>query len=99
DADDLTRLYQGFSRGYDDVVRSGQPRMALEMTLIRLARRPPLLPLDELLARLGELEKRLGGGTPSPPRGGARGGPTPPQGGAPAPARGTSSRPVMTHGA
>jgi DNA polymerase-3 subunit gamma/tau len=68
DADDLTRIYQGFSRGFDDVVRSGQPRMALEMTLVRLARRPPLLPLDELLARLGDLEKRLGGGPPSPPR-------------------------------
>jgi DNA polymerase-3 subunit gamma/tau len=68
DADDLTRIYQGFSRGFDDVVRSGQPRMALEMTLVRLARRPPLLPLDELLARLGDLEKRLGGGPPPPPR-------------------------------
>jgi DNA polymerase-3 subunit gamma/tau len=68
DADDLTRIYQGFSRGFDDVVRSGQPRMALEMTLVRLARRPPLLPLDELLARLGDLEKRLGGGPTSPPR-------------------------------
>jgi DNA polymerase III subunit gamma/tau len=74
EADDLMRLYQGFSRGYDDVVRSGQPRMALEMTLIRLSRRPPLIPLDELLARLGELEKRLGGGPTSPPRGG---GPSP----------------------
>lgn len=68
DADDLTRIYQGFSRGFDDVVRSGQPRMALEMTLVRLSRRPPLLPLDELLARLGDLEKRLGGGPPTPPR-------------------------------
>jgi DNA polymerase-3 subunit gamma/tau len=64
DADDLTRLFQGFSRGFDDVVRSGQPRAALEMTLVRLARRPPLLPLDELLARLGELERRLGGAPP-----------------------------------
>jgi DNA polymerase-3 subunit gamma/tau len=102
DADDLVRIYQGFSRGYDDVVRSGQPRIALEMTLIRLARRPPLLPLDELLARLGELEKRLGGGPPSPPRGGARGGSTstPPQAGSVTTAsRGTSSRPVMTRGA
>jgi DNA polymerase III subunit gamma/tau len=99
DADDLMRLYQGFSRGYDDVVRSGQPRMALEMTLIRLARRPPLLPLDELLARLGELEKRLGGGPPAPPRGGARGGPAPPQGGASGSPRATSSRPAVTHGA
>jgi DNA polymerase-3 subunit gamma/tau len=43
DADDLTRLYQGFSRSYDEIARSSHPRMALEMTLVRLARRPPLL--------------------------------------------------------
>ena len=75
DADDLTRLYQGFSRGYDEIVRSGQPRTALEMTLVRLARRPALLPLDELLVRLGELEKRVATNAPPPnaPRGGGSG--------------------------
>ncbi len=74
--DDLSRLFQGFSRAFDDVVRSGQPRMALEMALVRLARRPPLLPLDELLTRVGELEKRLGGPPPPgpAPRGGGGGG-------------------------
>ncbi|MBE7479380.1 MAG: DNA polymerase III subunit gamma/tau [Polyangiaceae bacterium] len=59
-ADDLVRLHQGFSQGFDDVVRSGQPRAALEMLLVRLARRPPLLPIDDLLGRLRELERRLG---------------------------------------
>jgi DNA polymerase-3 subunit gamma/tau len=75
EVDDLTRCFQGFSRAFDDIVRSGQPRMALEMALVRLARRPPLLPLDELLARVGELEKRLDGShPPSPaPRGGGGG--------------------------
>ncbi len=53
EVDDLSRLFQGFSRAFDDIVRSGQPRMALEMTLVRLARRPPLLPLDELLVACG----------------------------------------------
>jgi DNA polymerase-3 subunit gamma/tau len=76
EADDLSRLFQGFSRAFDDVVRSGQPRMALEMALVRLARRPPLLPLDELLARVGDLERRLGGAPPPGPvpRGGGGGG-------------------------
>ncbi len=60
DADDLLRLHQGFSQGFDDVVRSGQPRAALEMLLVRLARRPPLLPIDDLIGRLRELERRLG---------------------------------------
>ncbi len=76
DADDLARLFQGFSRGYDDLVRSGEPRMALEMTLVRLARRTALLPMDELLARLGDLERRLAGAPPQTPapRGGGGGG-------------------------
>ncbi len=77
EVDDLSRLFQGFSRAFDEIVRSGQPRTALEMALVRLARRPPLLPLDELLARVGDLERRLGGGPPQgppAPRGGGGGG-------------------------
>ncbi|MEO8877687.1 MAG: DNA polymerase III subunit gamma/tau, partial [Polyangiaceae bacterium] len=69
DADDVTRLFAGFSRGFDEIARSSQPRMAIEMLLVRLARRPPLLPIEELVMRLGELERRLGGAPPSPPRG------------------------------
>ncbi len=73
--DDLSRLFQGLSRAFDDIVKSGQPRMALEMALVRLARRPPLLPIDELLVRLGDLERRLGGAASAAPaaRGGGRG--------------------------
>jgi DNA polymerase-3 subunit gamma/tau len=76
ETDDLSRLFQGFSRAFDDIVKSGQPRMALEMALVRLARRPPLLPLDELLQRVGDLERRLGGAPPPgpAPRGGGGGG-------------------------
>jgi DNA polymerase III subunit gamma/tau len=74
DADDLQRLFQGFSRSFDEIVRSGQPRTALEMTLVRLARRPPLLPLDELLSRLGDLERRLATGAPPPAGPSGRGG-------------------------
>jgi DNA polymerase-3 subunit gamma/tau len=76
DADDLSRCFQGFSSAFDDIARSAQPRMALEMALVRLARRPPLLPLDELLSRVGDLERRLGGAPPAGPlpRGGGGGG-------------------------
>ncbi|MBX3189356.1 MAG: DNA polymerase III subunit gamma/tau [Labilithrix sp.] len=70
ETDDLTRLFSGLSKGYDEIVKSGQVRAALEITLVRLARRPPLLPIDELLVRLGELEKRLASGAPPPTRGG-----------------------------
>ncbi len=90
DADDLSRCFHGLSSAFDNVVRSGQPRMALEMVLVRLARRPPLLPLDELLTRVRDLERRLGNapaGDPAP-RGGAAGG-----------SRGAFSAPSLREGA
>ncbi|XXY45257.1 DNA polymerase III subunit gamma/tau [Sorangium sp. So ce269] len=103
DADDLTRLHQGFSRAFDDIVRSGQPRASLEMALVRLARRPPLLPIDELLRRLGDLERRLngggggGGGGGAPERGPQR--PGAPSGGAAAPRRGAALADAAPEGA
>ena len=69
DIDDLTRVFSGFSRAYDEIAKSVAPRAQMEVTLVRLARRPPLLPLDELLGRLGDLERRLSGGAPPPARG------------------------------
>ncbi|MES1183661.1 MAG: DNA polymerase III subunit gamma/tau [Myxococcales bacterium] len=71
DADDLSRLYHGFSQGFDEVVKSERPRMALEMLLVRMARRPPLLPIDDFVSRLAALERRLSGGggaQPAQPR-------------------------------
>ncbi|MRG93937.1 DNA polymerase III subunit gamma/tau [Polyangium spumosum] len=93
DADDLTRLHQGFSRSFDDITRGGQPRATLEMTLVRLARRPPLLPVDELMRRIADMERRLlggGGGGAAP---GAAGHGRPMQGGGTPPGqrRGASS--------
>ena len=79
DTDDLLRCFHGFSSTFDEIVRSTQPRSSLEMTLVRIARRPPLLPLDELLSRVGDLERRLGGAPPPgpAPRGGGPTGGTP----------------------
>jgi DNA polymerase-3 subunit gamma/tau len=77
DGDDLLRLFQGFSKSYDEIVRSTHPRTVLEMTLVRLARRPALLPLDDLLTRLGDLERRLAAGAPPPPPRGGGGGQRP----------------------
>jgi DNA polymerase III subunit gamma/tau len=74
EVDDLLRLFNGFSKSFDDIAKSGQARAALEMTLVRLAKRPPLIPLDELLVRLGDLERRLGGAPSTGPRTGGGGG-------------------------
>jgi DNA polymerase-3 subunit gamma/tau len=89
DANDLLRVQRGFATGFDDVARSPEPRSALEMLLSRLALRPELLPLDDLLGRLGELEARLSGGKP-PPSGGGSGRASPAGGGGPR----TGSRPA-----
>ncbi|MBW2523906.1 MAG: DNA polymerase III subunit gamma/tau, partial [Deltaproteobacteria bacterium] len=69
DLDDLSRVHLAFSRAFDDIARSAQPRAALEMALVRIARRPPLAPLDDLLDRIAELERRLAGSTGAGPSG------------------------------
>ncbi|MFO0662037.1 MAG: DNA polymerase III subunit gamma/tau [Polyangiaceae bacterium] len=90
DADDLVRIHQGFSKAFDDILRSPMPRAALEMTLVRLARRPPLAPVDVLVQRLVDLERRLAGAGAPPPRGGQRSEPSSSRG-APAPSGGRMS--------
>jgi DNA polymerase-3 subunit gamma/tau len=87
DADDWIRLHQGFSLGYDEVSKSGQPRAALEMLLVRLARRPALVPIDDLVQRLGALERRLSG-QPGPGRGHREPPPQIPERGRPRPREG-----------
>jgi DNA polymerase III subunit gamma/tau len=81
-AQHLERSFAGLSKLLEEVFQSADPQLTLEMGLVRLADRPPLEPLAELLSRLQALEQRLapGGGTPSPGRessgpGGGGGGP------------------------
>jgi DNA polymerase-3 subunit gamma/tau len=64
---ELERLFVAWSRTVDEVARAREPRWVLEMAVVRLAHRPALVPIDELIGRLAELEKRLGGGDPRPP--------------------------------
>jgi DNA polymerase-3 subunit gamma/tau len=91
DADDLLRLHHGFSTPFDDIAKSADVRAALEMLLVRLARRPPLVPLDDLVSRLVELEQRLSSGGPPPP-GPSRAGGTGPAPSRPPPSRGPSTQ-------
>jgi DNA polymerase-3 subunit gamma/tau len=94
-SDDLIRLHQGFARSFDEIVRSPAPRASLEMTLVRLARRPPLVPLDDLLERLTDLERRLGGGSAPPPATPSPGG-SRPSGNRPPPAQASAAPPVSS---
>jgi DNA polymerase-3 subunit gamma/tau len=78
---ELHRLFLLFSRAVEEIARSAQPRLALEMTLARLATLEPMRSL-ELLSR--QLE-RLAAGAPAP-------GPA----GAPPPRRGPGQPPPRT---
>jgi DNA polymerase III subunit gamma/tau len=82
---DLERLFSGLNALMEEVGLAGMPKLALEMGLVRLSDRPPIVPLGELLDRLSGLESRLGpaagggGGSArgpqrSAPPSGARGG-------------------------
>ncbi len=62
DLAELQRAFSALNRVVEDTAQSGAPRTALEMGLVRIATRPPLLPLAELIARFERLEARGGGG-------------------------------------
>jgi len=66
---ELQRVFAGLAPLVDEVAQTGSPKVVLEMGLVRLATRPALRPLGELLGRLEALERRLGGA------GGGSGGP------------------------
>jgi DNA polymerase-3 subunit gamma/tau len=57
---DLQRLFRIARLGDEELARSSVPRMVLEMTMVRLATAEPLLPVDQVLARLDEIERDLG---------------------------------------
>jgi DNA polymerase-3 subunit gamma/tau len=78
--DDLTRLARQVPtvhlhnllsvllQGEEELKRSPQPRLALEVLLLRLIHLEPILPLAEWLGRLEALERRLEGGAPVKPK-------------------------------
>jgi DNA polymerase-3 subunit gamma/tau len=87
-----TTLFDRWARAVDEAGKSPTPRLLLEMALVDLCFAEPLVPLGDLLARLGDLEARLQGGAPPPAR--PPGGRPPGDPGArPAPAPSRSSGP------
>jgi DNA polymerase-3 subunit gamma/tau len=74
--EDLTRYFQILLQTDNEVRREMDPRVHLEMGLLRLVNAARLAPLEELLAELnGGASARTGGG--SAPRSSTSGGPTP----------------------
>jgi DNA polymerase-3 subunit gamma/tau len=62
-----TSLFERWARAVEDAGRSQTPRLIIEMALIDLCFAEPLLPLGDLLDRLGKLETRLAGTAAAPP--------------------------------
>jgi DNA polymerase III subunit gamma/tau len=65
----VTALFDRWARAVEDAARSQTPRLIIEMALTDLCFAEPLLPLGDLLERLGKLEARLGGVGPAVPSG------------------------------
>ena len=64
----VTALFERWARAVEEAARSQTPRLIVEMALLDLCYAEPLLPLGDLLDRLGKLEGRLGGaGSAAPP--------------------------------
>jgi len=84
----VTQMFERMLRCCDELGKTLQPRLVLDCALIDVATIEPLVPLGDLLERLGELEARLSG---RPARPGGGGGPKerprPPAPAPPAPPR------------
>jgi DNA polymerase-3 subunit gamma/tau len=80
-AEDSDRAFRVLLETDEEVARSPYPKLLLEMALIKLATLPALIPIDDLLGRIEELETRLRRAPGVPAGGGSRG----PAGARPAP--------------
>jgi DNA polymerase-3 subunit gamma/tau len=60
-ADDLQRLFRLAQVSAEEIRRSMLPIVVLEMTLVKMATLPDAAPVDELIARLEAMERRLSG--------------------------------------
>ncbi len=99
-ADDLQRLFRVVQAGAEEVRRSILPAVALEMILVKMATMADATPVDQVLARLEAMERRLAGGgesaggrggeRPAAPSAPARSAPTPPPGSRAAPVASSS---------
>jgi DNA polymerase III subunit gamma/tau len=77
---DLPMLMQQFdilAKAVDGIARSEQPALLLDMAAVKMASVRPFVPVDALVDRLVQLEKRLAAGGTAPRQGGRQGAPPP----------------------
>ena len=77
--EDLQRLFALMLRAEEEVSRTAYTQLVIEMTLVKLASQPPVMPIDEALAQLEALRRKLGGNPQEPaPTGQRPASPAPP---------------------
>jgi len=64
--EELQSYFRAFLAAHDEIARSSFPRLVLEMTLTKLARKKPILSIQEVLEKLQAMETRLISGAPVP---------------------------------
>jgi DNA polymerase-3 subunit gamma/tau len=82
----LRRMFRALLREQEDLAWAPDPFAVLEMAVVRLASLPPGDQVEELLARIDALERRLRGESPGPESGSGAGGGSRAPGPAPRPA-------------
>jgi len=63
----VTQMFERMLRCCDELGKTLQPRLVLDCALIDVATVEPLVPLGDLIERLGELEARISRGQPARP--------------------------------
>ena len=64
--EDLQRFFAALLETEEAVRKSAYTQLVIEMALVKLASQPPVLPIQDALATLEELQTRLGGSSNSP---------------------------------
>ncbi len=71
--EDLQRFFTLLLRAEEEMSHTAYSQLVIEMTLVKLASQPPVMPIDEALAQLATLQQQLASGgqvaaTPAPGR-------------------------------
>jgi DNA polymerase-3 subunit gamma/tau len=86
----VSQMFERMLRCCDELGKTLQPRLVLDCALIDVATIEPLVPLGDLIERLGELEARIARGGGARPAAGGGGGGKP----APAPSKSAPGKPA-----
>jgi DNA polymerase-3 subunit gamma/tau len=57
--DEIQQLFSILANSEQDIIRSINPRLVMEMTLVRMAHTRPLLSIDDILRKIDKLETKL----------------------------------------